>query len=63
MSWLAWLSWLATAGSRFVGVPADVCTVADPLVRPVAFCDGSKGAGASIPANAPLVFVVDLLGV
>ena len=29
----------------------------------LALAYGSKGAGASIPANAPLVFVVDLLGV
>ena len=33
------------------------------LVIPAALAYGSKGAGASIPANAPLVFVVDLLGV
>jgi peptidylprolyl isomerase len=33
------------------------------LVIPAALAYGSKGAGASIPPNAPLVFVVDLLGV
>jgi peptidylprolyl isomerase len=32
------------------------------LVIPAALAYGSKGAGASIPPNAPLVFVVDLLG-
>jgi peptidylprolyl isomerase len=33
------------------------------LVIPAALAYGAKGAGASIPPNAPLVFVVDLLGV
>jgi peptidylprolyl isomerase len=33
------------------------------LVIPAALAYASKGAGASIPPNAPLVFVVDLLGV
>jgi peptidylprolyl isomerase len=33
------------------------------LVIPAALAYGPKGAGTSIPPNAPLVFVVDLLGV
>ncbi len=32
------------------------------LVIPAALAYGAKGAGSSIPPNAPLVFVVDLLG-
>jgi peptidylprolyl isomerase len=32
------------------------------LVIPASLAYGPKGAGASIPPNAPLVFVVDLLG-
>ena len=33
------------------------------LVIPANLAYGSKGAGSSIPPNAPLVFVIDLLGV
>jgi peptidylprolyl isomerase len=33
------------------------------LIIPAPLAYGSKGAGASIPPNSPLVFVVDLLGV
>ena len=33
------------------------------LVIPAALAYGAKGAGASIPPNSPLVFVIDLLGV
>jgi peptidylprolyl isomerase len=33
------------------------------LVIPSNLAYGSKGAGSSIPPNAPLVFVIDLLGV
>jgi peptidylprolyl isomerase len=33
------------------------------LIIPASLAYGSKGAGASIPPNSPLVFVVDLLGV
>jgi peptidylprolyl isomerase len=33
------------------------------LVIPASLAYGAKGAGASIPPNSPLVFVVDLLGV
>jgi peptidylprolyl isomerase len=33
------------------------------LVIPASLAYGTKGAGASIPPNSPLVFVIDLLGV
>jgi peptidylprolyl isomerase len=33
------------------------------LVIPASLAYGAKGSGAAIPPNAPLVFVVDLLGV
>jgi peptidylprolyl isomerase len=33
------------------------------LIIPASLAYGSKGAGSSIPPNAPLVFVIDLLGV
>ncbi len=32
------------------------------LVIPAALGYGAKGSGAAIPPNAPLVFVIDLLG-
>jgi FKBP-type peptidyl-prolyl cis-trans isomerase FkpA len=32
------------------------------LVIPAALAYGSKGSGSTIPPNAPLVFVIDLLG-
>jgi peptidylprolyl isomerase len=32
------------------------------LIIPSALAYGSKGSGSTIPANAPLIFVIDLLG-
>jgi peptidylprolyl isomerase len=44
------------------GIPGMKVGGRRELVIPAALAYGSKGAGASIPPNAPLVFVVDLLG-
>jgi FKBP-type peptidyl-prolyl cis-trans isomerase len=45
------------------GVPGMKVGGRRELVIPANLAYGSKGAGSSIPPNAPLVFVIDLLGV
>jgi FKBP-type peptidyl-prolyl cis-trans isomerase len=45
------------------GVPGMKIGGRRELVIPANLAYGSKGAGSSIPPNAPLVFVIDLLGV
>ena len=45
------------------GVPGMKVGGRRELIIPANLAYGSKGAGSSIPPNAPLVFVIDLLGV
>jgi peptidylprolyl isomerase len=45
------------------GVPGMKVGGRRELIIPATLAYGSKGAGSSIPPNAPLVFVIDLLGV
>ena len=44
------------------GVPGMKVGGRRELVIPAALAYGSKGSGSTIPPNAPLVFVIDLLG-
>jgi peptidylprolyl isomerase len=45
-----------------LGVPGMKVGGRRELIIPASLAYGAKGAGAAIPPNAPLVFVVDLLG-
>jgi peptidylprolyl isomerase len=45
------------------GVPGMKIGGRRELIIPANLAYGAKGAGSSIPPNAPLVFVIDLLGV
>jgi FKBP-type peptidyl-prolyl cis-trans isomerase len=45
------------------GVPGMKVGGRRELIIPANLAYGAKGAGSSIPPNAPLVFVIDLLGV
>jgi peptidylprolyl isomerase len=44
------------------GIPGMKVGGRRELIIPASLAYGSKGSGSSIPPNAPLVFVVDLLG-
>jgi peptidylprolyl isomerase len=44
------------------GIPGMKVGGRRELIIPAPLAYGAKGAGASIPPNAPLVFVIDLLG-